>query len=461
MNGRRSLRVLRGIGALALLAIADSSARPPVAHAQPEPNCFEIPRGTLSRGTDADTCWYSIHVHAVKVTDTCAGQRAAGITPLQVAAWIAKANEVYAAARVRFEFDPTPDKGDWSELHSTEVNSIFAHLPGDERWERAKSIANDFAARFPQKIVVFFRHGPDAGPTGGGFSSTAYNFVVMPGFAATVVCNGAQNITLLAHELGHYLGLSHTFREFKKRGEAAAAFRAAGNKPDFFDGDGLPETPPEAYIEELSCGPDALVILNGIPFPFLRKNIMSYYPGAPKSLTPKQASIVRATIERRFSTPLGRVGPYVPDPRRVYQIMSLANGKSLEVENASKENGARVRPADWKGTPNQKWTFVPMIATDAGSFEIVSVATGKCLTIDDGSLADGARLVQSDWFANGNQKWRLTRDAAGDLWIEAKHSRKVLGLAAAVAGARAASPGIEQSADKGEPRQRWRLLPAD
>lgn len=445
------------LGPVAWIAVAALSlAASAPAHAQSEINCFAIPRHGGERDAAADTCWYTLHIHAVKVSNSCPGERPAGITPQQVATWVAKANEVYAAARIRFEFDPTPGKGDWSELNSTEVNSLTEHFPGDAGWEHGKAIGNEFAARFPRKIVVFFRHGPDAAPLGGGFSSTAYNFVAMPGFDATTICGPTQNATLLAHELGHYFGLPHTFRQFKTRAEAAAALKAAGNKPAAFDGDNIAETPPEPYIEELQCGPDALVMLNGIPFPLLRTNIMSYYAGDPKTLLPRQIEIVRAGVAHRFTIPMGRSGPLVPDGRRPFQIMSLANGKSLEVEGGSKENGAKIRQADWMGQAHQIWKFVPLVAADAGFFEIVSVASGKCLMVENASAGDGARLVQGEWGGKNHQKWRLVRDEAGDLWIEAKHSKKVLGIPATRAGA-----GVEQATDRNQQSQRWRLLPAD
>jgi mannan endo-1,4-beta-mannosidase len=173
--------------------------------------------------------------------------------------------------------------------------------------------------------------------------------------------------------------------------------------------------------------------------------------------------------ERRFAGPMSRTGPLVPDARRTYQIMSLANGKSLEVEGSSKENGARIRPADWTGEPNQAWRFVPLVAGDAGLFQIVSVATRKCLTMENGNASDGTRLIQSEWGAKNYQKWRLVRDAEGELWIEAKHSRKVLGIPAtaaargraAGAAGRAGGPAVEQATDRSLSSQRWRLLPAD
>jgi len=440
----------RVVVAIALLAVGDVShsfAAEPIA-----------PADSVAA---ADTTWYSLHLHAVRVGDSCAGSRVAQISPEQVVRWVAKANEVYAPARIRFEFDPTPKKGDWADLNDTDLNNLAADLPGDPAWERAKSTGNTLASHYPRKVLVLFRNGPDAAPTGGGFSSNMYNFVVMPGFDVTTICGPTQNAYLLAHELGHYFGLSHTFRQFKTAAEASAAFTAAKNDPKFFDGDGLAETPPEPYIEEKQCGSDPLVVLNGIPFPLLRQNIMSYYASDTKTLMPRQVEMVRATMKGRFDRAMDGVGPYMPDERRAYQIVSLANGAALEVDKGSKEKGAPIRAAEWSGAASQNWRLAPLVAQDAGTFEIVSVATGKCLTVENGSADDGVRLVQWDWEGKANQKWRLTQDERGDLVIEAKHSRKVLTPAKAASKPRVPYVFVEQSADRGESAQRWRLLPVD
>jgi hypothetical protein len=429
-----------------------------------------------SKEAESGECWYTIHVHAVRVSDSCAGQRTTPITPDQVAQWVAKANEVYAAARVRFEFDPTPGKGDWAELHDSDVNRLSVELPGDVGWERGRATANELAARYPQKVLLLFRHGPEAAPTGVGFSSTSYSFVAMPGYAATTVCGDTQNAYLLAHEMGHYFGLGHTFQQFKTRGAAAAALRKAGNKPAAFDGDGLAETPPEPYIEELQCGKEVVTILNGIPFPLLRGNIMSYYHGDAKTLSPQQSVIVRNGVERRFADAMDGSGSLIPDERRSYQIVSLSNGKVLEVEGGSKENGTRIRLVDWTGTAQQIWRVKPLAVRDAGSFQIVSVASGKSLTIEAPGTAEGASLIQWDWEARGSQKWRFVQGSTGELMIEAKQSRMVLGIAGGGgAGAGGAAPGargprgtratgaagVEQSPDRGDIQQRWKLLPVD
>jgi hypothetical protein len=57
-----------------------------------------------------------------------------------------------------------------------------------------------------------------------------------------------------------------------------------------------------------------------------------------------------------------------------------------------------------------------------------------------------------------SQKWRFVLDERGELRIEAKSGGKVL---TAEDGPRARDQRVVSSGDRGDPNQRWRLLPAD
>lgn len=162
-----------------------------------------------------------VRIHAVACSDDDGG-RAVQITPTQVQQWIDRTNEVYARAGIRVEFDPATD---YETLRDTELNSLdgCSGHPNQALCDQRKAAAAAWAQSYPCKIVVFFRHGRLGAnaPTGGGFSSETANYVAMPGFDVTrtrqYFQNSSawghgleiQNIKLLAHELGHYLGLDH------------------------------------------------------------------------------------------------------------------------------------------------------------------------------------------------------------------------------------------------------------
>jgi hypothetical protein len=171
--------------------------------------------------------------------------------------------------------------------------------------------ANDVAARYPGEVAVLFRYGPSPAPTGRGCGSTADNFILAPGFNEPYVC-GNQKIELLAHELGHYLGLLHTHPEvFRSVREAEAYFEEHGRDPLAFDGDGIPDTPPDPFVQipQIQCNPLESLRLLGVEFPLPRDNLMSYYGDRLESmvLTPIQGDITRQGFLIRAGWPLSEV----------------------------------------------------------------------------------------------------------------------------------------------------------
>lgn len=238
----------------------------------------------------------SMRVQAFFVSDDN-GSRKTAITPLQVKAWVDEANDVFASAGIRLDFDPSAGSADWQEVKSTLINSMSG--VDHPQWTSQKAAANALAAATPTKLAAFFRWGPGTGPTGGAFSWTDYNFVAMPGFYNTYV-GGVQNIGLFAHEVGHYLGLAHTFGPtFNTVAEAQSYYIANGRNPALFDGDGRSDTPPDPFVGALCCNPAATTItLDSTEFPLPRSNIMSYYE--PRSdVSSSQAWTMRQTLAIR------------------------------------------------------------------------------------------------------------------------------------------------------------------
>jgi hypothetical protein len=305
-----SLRPLR-LAAIAVLLAASAAAQP---GGRPPPI--------------APTPEYVLRMHAFKVSNSD-GTQTTDITPAQVQQWVAKVNQVMAAsaAGIRLQWDPDPNGPDWETLSNSTINHAgFGNAA-------ATAAGNAIAARYPGKLVVFFRRDAGNGPTpntGNGWSdapASGVNFIAMPGFAATTVFGDAtpgpgdaeasfQNIWQLAHDLGHFLGLNHTFPGTTDSGTgtvalASAYIRGHGGEQAALDGDGIADTPAEAgtaFFDSQNwtrcSGHDTYTITgtrtSGQPFSHeyrpARNNIMSYFACEPMRFTRGQVMRMREAL---------------------------------------------------------------------------------------------------------------------------------------------------------------------
>jgi hypothetical protein len=245
----------------------------------------------------------TVKVLAVRVMDDDGG-RPAAINPQEVQALVAEANRIYKPANVWFYFESTPEY--FQPLRNTLINSLMPGdrqakpedaAPGVQTQRERHQAAAEFAARYPDRMVVFFRYGDRVKrPTGNGYSGGHAKYVVMPGLRST-----NMGLRGLAHEAGHYLGLSHTFAgSFHSVEDAEAYLREHHNDLSVFDGDHLSDTPPDPRLG----GAEDSIMLNGIEVTLPRGNIMSYRRWDQHEwLSAQQAEIVRSTYLRRFGAP--------------------------------------------------------------------------------------------------------------------------------------------------------------
>ena len=246
----------------------------------------------------------------------------ATIACLVLSSTVAQANEVFSSAQVTFLFDPDPKGPDWTEVRDTALNNLeskLAHM----------RYAAQAAEAYPGKVVAIFRHGPGRTPVEDAYSSLYEKALVLPGFATTRWTTGkdsngrwvqGQNIWMLAHELGHYFGLPHTFPDagLSTNLNASLFISMNGGDIDAVDGDFIPDTPPDPgwdyYIGrgwDPCKGPESFTIsetFRGRPVSWElspdRHNVMSYFGCEPVQMTPMQAQVVQARMEKRGFAPI-------------------------------------------------------------------------------------------------------------------------------------------------------------
>lgn len=226
---------------------------------------------------------FSVHIQAVLLANDDGSDRST-IAMDQIIHWVDQANLVFSQASLRFYFDPGVDSID---LDNSLLNNVTGMIDPD--WSKAVLEGDKIVRASGGKVVVLFRNPPMDGDIG----SLEEDFIFMPS-TGQLVC-GQPDESLLAHQIGHYLGLSNTFPQlFGNISDAEKAYEKSGFSAAFFDGDGLSDTPPDAYVNqvEYQCGGKLNIKISNADFNLTRGNLMSYY--VPRSqLSPMQITKVR------------------------------------------------------------------------------------------------------------------------------------------------------------------------
>ena len=86
-----------------------------------------------------------------------------------------------------------------------------------------------------------------------------------------------------------------------------------------------------------------------------------------------------------------------------YRIVVNHSGKVLDVEGASKENGAKLIQWDWHGGRNQQFKII----SSNSAFFIVAEHSNKALDVSGASRDLGAPLIQWERHGGSNQRFKL------------------------------------------------------
>ena len=283
---------------------------------------------------------YKLKVHAVALSNDD-GSKASDIDAAFLAELIRKANLRFTATHIEFEFDAVTD------LETRADTALNALTNSGPRWWK---VGNEAASHYPGKVVLFLRHGPGSSPTGNGHAypprngnvppsaplpAEDVNYVALPN--TRVLANQGDG-DFISHELGHYLGLFHTFpgwgnstvygpdADTAPPGELLARLvrytRQNGGSEGALDGDLLSDTTPDPgtrFYRAIGldpCTSRPVLTIQGqldneeycYTFQPPTNNVMSYHGcDRPKTFMPEQIARMRATLKHPSR-------PYLIDP---------------------------------------------------------------------------------------------------------------------------------------------------
>lgn len=119
------------------------------------------------------------------------------------------------------------------------------------------------------------------------------------------------------------------------------------------------------------------------------------------SSTANGASLV---IANRDASSTGQIFRLNTVSGNLLSVISRVSGKSLDVNNWSRENGAPIIQWDYFSNPNQQFR---MISNADGTFSFQAVHSARYIDLPHGNTTPGTRLIQYDATGLCNQKYRL------------------------------------------------------
>jgi len=321
----------------------------------------------------------NLRLHIIPLTDAELDAnrnptRPYAITPQEFADLVMRVNWSFDGTGIRLVFNPDTD---WQPMADTQLNTDAAG---------SRERGNQIAASIPGKIVCFLRWGSKATPTGNGNSypppgagpkppsvdDIVQNYVALPNrIAPNFGLLNQGNGSFVAHEVGHYLGLYHTFpgwdghdpifRRYKNPDgtnapppSSDAADQAVidyivanGGTINALDGDLLSDTPPDpSPVLYAAHGQNICVTrtirvngtMNGrsVSFTFTPdpNNVMGYFTACGPGSVPPPARFSAQQSERMVQTLLQH-------PARRHLVRSFSLRQFLQLKGINPATGLR------------------------------------------------------------------------------------------------------------------------
>ncbi len=323
------------------------------------------------------------------------GARSARVEPEQVADWVRAANEAFAPARIGFSYDPNQAL---PVVADTLVNEIG--VPGSSGRVQRVIRANAIAETYPGELVVLFT-GVDPGEEIG---SHHLDFVLMGEASSEPMCGDVDRL-LLAHRIGLYLGLPHTFAATHDSvTDAADTLSDLLQQRSAFDGDSFEDTLPDPGVYlEMQCEERELVTIGGLEFELPRTNLMSHYVERTE-LTLSQVERVRWMLGVRrandMAVPVNEINGASIEAESILSATSGPCGLGA-VEPMTEFVGYRWGEGDHLVFPSSEGCRLEFTipVPDPGSYELVALGSrGPSLGAVE-FLVDGERFLLEDLYA--------------------------------------------------------------
>lgn len=334
-----------------------------------------------------------VPIRPVLVSDDTGG-RPGELDPSMFVEWVSRANEVFAPARIGFSYDP----GEGVDLVTdTLINGIEG--PESAGWVERVLRGNAIAGRYPGELVVLL--------SGVGreveIGSHHLDFVLMGESRNELMC-GDPDPLLLAHRIGLYLGLPHTFADIHGSvAEAADTLSDRQQDPSAFDGDSFDDTLPDPGVyTQVQCEDRTSMTIGGVEFELPRGNLMSHYPERLE-LTLSQVDRVRWMLDLRRSNEMAVAVNDIEGSFEAEDTLSATSGPCGlgAVEPLSEYVGYQWVDAGHLVFPSSEGCrlefTIPVPA--AGSYELFAMGTrGPSLGAVE-FLVDGERFLLEDLYA--------------------------------------------------------------
>ena len=286
--------------------------------------------------------WVDVHLFVIPLTDSNGTSHAPNVSANQFADLVPKINLSYRGTGIHMVFDPLHD---WQPMNDDELNSDGTNM---------RTRGNAIAGIHPGRIVCLLRWGNNpAAVTGNGnaypppipgaasplgTNEIQQDYVALPNQILPQSYLELQNGSFVAHELGHYLGLYHTFNAWTDRkgpiygGIATLTGPTAeqavvdwitsngGSANVALDGDLLSDTPPDPSPQLFDAKGQNVCVNRSITasghtsggsvsFTFTPdpQNAMSYFggcvaPGSPSGTLPVQRTFSPQQITKMNAT---------------------------------------------------------------------------------------------------------------------------------------------------------------